>query len=87
MNDTFYDNMIHLGGDEVIGGCYAENPNITQFMKDNKLKPDALIMLTDGYMSSDVGNWAGVECPVLWCVIGNSRVTIPKGKVVRVEPD
>ena len=37
LNDTFTDNMIHLGGDEVIGDCYAENPNIDQFMKDNNI--------------------------------------------------
>ena len=37
LNDTFSDNMIHLGGDEVIGDCYKENPNITQFMKDNNI--------------------------------------------------
>ena len=34
---VFSDNMIHLGGDEVIGDCYKENPNITQFMKDNNI--------------------------------------------------
>lgn len=67
------------------GGGGTDPDCVPKFMKTNKLKPDALIMLTDGYMSSDVSNWAGVECPVLWCVIGNRNVTIPKGKVVRVE--
>jgi predicted metal-dependent peptidase len=67
------------------GGGGTDPDCVPKFMKDNKLKPDALIMLTDGYMSSDAGNWAGVECPVLWCVIGNKHVTVPKGKVVRVE--
>lgn len=28
LNDTFTDNMIHLGGDEVISSCFKENPNI-----------------------------------------------------------
>lgn len=67
------------------GGGGTDPDCVPKFMKGNKLKPDALIMLTDGYMSSDASNWAGIECPVLWCVIGNSNVTIPKGKVVRVE--
>lgn len=67
------------------GGGGTDPDCVPKFMKDNKLKPDALIMLTDGYMSSDANNWASLDCPVLWCVIGNSNVTIPKGKVVRVE--
>jgi hypothetical protein len=28
MNEIFPDNMIMLGGDEVIVECYKENPNI-----------------------------------------------------------
>jgi predicted metal-dependent peptidase len=67
------------------GGGGTAPDCVPKFMKDNKLKPDALIMLTDGYMNSDAGNWAGVECPILWCVIGNKNAAIPKGKVVRVE--
>ena len=28
MNNTFIDNMIHLGGDEALTSCYDENPAI-----------------------------------------------------------
>lgn len=37
MNDTFPDNLVHLGGDEVETSCFDENPNITQFMTQNNI--------------------------------------------------
>lgn len=67
------------------GGGGTDPDCVPTFMKDKHIEPDALIMLTDGYMSSDAGKWAHLSCPVLWCVIGNSSVSIPKGMVVRVE--
>ena len=33
MNNIFPDNMIHLGGDEVMTSCFDENPNVKVFMQ------------------------------------------------------
>jgi len=74
-----------LSSTKPAGGGGTAPDCVPQFMKDKNLKPDALIVLTDGYMSSDPRNWAHLSCPVLWCVIGNQNVAIPKGSVVRVD--
>ena len=34
---VFPDNMLMLGGDEVIFRCYRESENITQYMNDNNI--------------------------------------------------
>jgi len=69
------------------GGGGTDPDCVPTFMGEKKIAPDALIMLTDGYMSSDASRWSGVGCPILWCVIGNTDLKIPKGQVVRVERD
>jgi hypothetical protein len=58
---------------------------IPKFMQDQKLKPDALVVLTDGYMHSNPGAWASLTAPTLWCVIGNSDYTPPKGQIVNIK--
>ena len=35
--NMFPDNMVHLGGDEVLQSCFNENPDIKQFMIDKNL--------------------------------------------------
>lgn len=69
------------------GGGGTDPDCVPTFMGEKKLAPDALIMLTDGYMSSDASRWSGVACPILWCVIGSTHFKVPKGQVVRVERD
>jgi hypothetical protein len=58
-------------------------------MLENKIKPQALIMLTDGYFygGSKADKWAELGVPVLWCVVGNSSFTPMYGQAVSVEGD
>lgn len=37
LNNLFPDNMLMLGGDEVITSCYKENPKINDFMSKYKI--------------------------------------------------
>jgi predicted metal-dependent peptidase len=67
------------------GGGGTDPDCIPPFMNEKKLKPDALIILTDGYMTADAREWDSVACPILWCVIGNNRFTLPKGQLVRID--
>jgi hypothetical protein len=61
---------------------------VPQFIHDKKLdKADAVIMLTDGYMTSDPRKWAGLGMPILWCIIGSDSFKIPRGQVVRITKD
>jgi len=39
-----FDNMFHLGGDEVNPGCWTSTPSIAQWMRDQGLSPDGAYM-------------------------------------------
>ena len=44
-----------------------------------------VMILSDGYMSSNPALWAGGKYPVLWCIIGNDGWTPPRGQLVNVK--
>ena len=65
------------------GGGGTSPSCITAYMKEKKLEPECVIVLTDGYVGSDWGgSW---PCPVLWCIVGGSNIVSPIGKTVHVE--
>ena len=67
-------------------GGGGTNPDcVADHMRKHKLAPDALIVLTDGYMHSAPQNWASIKTPSLWCVIGNDRYTPPHGQLVLIK--
>jgi hypothetical protein len=54
-------------------------------MKDKDIKPDCVVMLTDGvFYHDEEGEWDAVGAPVLWCVIDNKRFTAKNGKTVHI---
>ena len=62
-------------------GGGGTNPDcVVDFMLEKELKPDALIMLTDGYMHTNKPKWAAIKAPTLWCVIGNDNYEVPNGQ-------
>ena len=70
------------------GGGGTDPDCVPKFIHDKKLgKADAVIMLTDGYMTSDASKWAGLGMPILWCIIGSNAFKIPRGQVVRITKD
>jgi predicted metal-dependent peptidase len=80
---NFADSTQPAGG----GGTTPEC--VPVFMMKNKIKPQALIMLTDGYFYGDskADKWAELGVPVLWCVVGNKSFTPMYGQSVLVEGD
>ena len=62
------------------GGGGTDAACVPDYLRDNGIKPQAVVMLTDGYVSS----WGVWDVPVLWCVIG-SNIVPPVGRVVHVE--
>jgi predicted metal-dependent peptidase len=69
------------------GGGGTDPDCVPEFMTEHKLKPDALVVLSDGYMHSNPPGWARVTAPILWCIIGNASYTPPKGQLVTVKED
>ena len=77
----------YKGGDKDVvkktnptGGGGTDPDVVVDFMLEHKLKPDALIMLTDGHMHSNPAKWAAITMPTLWCVIGNESYKVPNGQ-------
>jgi predicted metal-dependent peptidase len=57
---------------------------VPPYMKDKNINPQAVIVLTDGYLS---GNWGKWDCPVLWVVVNNKGAKPPSGVVLHVTSD
>jgi predicted metal-dependent peptidase len=55
---------------------------ITDYMKAKRIKPQAAIVLTDGYVWDSWGDW---DCPVLWCILDNKRAKPTTGKALHID--
>lgn len=61
------------------GGGGTDAACVADYLRGKNIKPQAVVMLTDGHVCS----WGQWDVPVLWCVIGSKRVP-PMGRVVHV---
>jgi predicted metal-dependent peptidase len=82
---------IHKGSNKDIvhktnpkGGGGTDPDCVVDFMIAQDFKPDALIMLTDGYMHTNKPKWAAIKAPTLWCVIGNEKYEVPNGQKLNI---
>lgn len=86
--ETYHDNELAglVETTKPAGGGGTEPACLPKFMKEHDMKPECLIILTDGYIpNQDPSDWA-IESPVLWCIKGNSNFNQSVvGKVVHVE--
>jgi predicted metal-dependent peptidase len=73
-------NIIQSTKPEGGGGTNVEC--VPEYMTAHGVKPQAVIVLTDGYLGGSWGKWA---CPVLWCIVGNKNAVADCGKTVHVE--
>lgn len=65
------------------GGGGTSPSCVTDYLKAKAIKPECVVMLTDGYVGSD---WGGEwPCPVLWCIVGGNSDVAPVGKTVHVK--
>ena len=67
------------------GGGGTDPDCVPAFMEEHGIKPDALVVLSDGYMHSNPPAWARVSAPTLWCILGNNSYTPPKGQIVNIK--
>lgn len=66
-----------------VGGGGTDPRCVQRYLKDNKIKPDCIIMLTDGETFGQWGdNW---PAPILWVITGNPSIVAGTGKTVHVE--
>lgn len=76
-----YDNIANVMRPKGGGGT---NPAcVPKYLKDNNIKPDCIVMLTDGYVFDNWGtDW---PAPVLWVIVDNPKVEAKVGKTVHVD--
>ena len=54
---------------------------VPQYMAEHGIKPQAVVVLTDGYLG---GSWGAWTTPVLWCIQGNKSARPSVGKYVHI---
>ena len=62
------------------GGTMVEC--VPKYMAEHGIKPQATIILTDGYLGGSWGSWT---CPTLWCILDNEGTNSAVGKTVHVK--
>ena len=65
------------------GGGGTDVTCVPKYLADNKIKPNASIVFTDGY----VYEWGTWDHPVLWCIVDNEGAMPDNGKVLHVSSE
>ena len=67
------------------GGGGTDPTCVARYLKKKGIKPECVIILTDGYIDSwgDDELWQGV--PVLWAIVGGNTAMSPHGKTIHVD--
>lgn len=64
------------------GGGGTSPSCVSKYLEDKNIKPECVIMLSDGYVGNDWGgNW---ESPVLWVLVGGNTAVAPNGKTIHI---
>lgn len=76
--------LINLAASTKPAGGGGTSPScITDYLTSESIKPQVVVVLTDGYVGSD---WGGTwPCPVLWCIVGNKSAHPAVGSAVYVD--
>jgi predicted metal-dependent peptidase len=63
------------------GGGGTDASCVPMYMAEKSIKPEAVVMLTDGYLGGDWGSWS---VPVMWCILNNRSANPTVGKAVHI---
>lgn len=66
------------------GGGGTAPDCVPKYLVEKSIKPQCVVMFTDGFVPN-CGDWAQVNAPVLWCVVGNTQFVPTVGQVVYME--
>jgi predicted metal-dependent peptidase len=72
------DGLVHAT--KPAGGGGTDPTCVPQYLNEHGIKPECVVMLTDGY----VGGWGTWSVPVLWCILNNNKATADVGKTVHI---
>lgn len=63
------------------GGGGTDVECVPKYMTENGINPQAVVVLTDGYLGGTWGTWTS---PVLWCVLDNKSANPSCGQTVHI---
>jgi predicted metal-dependent peptidase len=63
------------------GGGGTDPTCVSDYLSKNNIKPDCVVMLTDG----EIGSWGNWTSPVLWAIANNKNITAPVGKTINID--
>jgi len=63
------------------GGGGTNVACVSDHLRTNNVKAQAVVVLTDGYIFGDWGTW---DAPVMWCILNNKGTTAPVGKTLHI---
>ena len=64
------------------GGGGTSPDCVKRYLTDNRMQPECVIMLTDGYVDS----WPDFDCPVLW-VVTTKNITAQTGMTIHLDKE
>ena len=65
------------------GGGGTSPSCVSTYLKEKKIDPECVIMLSDGYVGGDWGeDW---NAPLLWVLVGGNTDVAPNGKTIHVK--
>ena len=66
------------------GGGGTSPSCVSEYLKEKKIEPECVILLTDGYVGDDWGTeWVA---PTLWCIVnGPDGIVAPNGKTIHIK--
>jgi len=72
---------------QVKGGGGTNPLCMAKHMKQQGIKPECIVMLTDGYIGEwgQAEDWQGV--PILWAIVGGNKQYAPVGKTIHINKD
>ena len=65
-----------------VGGGGTNPAAMEQYLKEQDIKADCIIMFTDGYVPNWGTDWNGA--PILWVITGGGRMTASTGKTIHI---
>ena len=73
--DTLTKSTKPVGGGGTIVEC------VPMYMAEHNIKPECVVVLTDGYLGGSWGQWA---VPVLWCIHNNKHASPSAGVAIHI---
>ena len=64
------------------GGGGTRVSIVPAYMREQGIRPQAVIVFTDGYIDGRLDGW---NCPVLWCVLDNKGFDTDTGRILHID--